>query len=75
MSDRWLDAVNNIDLLNALLRADPDLCANMKEMGFIVLVPFQMDHNNQVTAKWVLTDSGRNEVMQRYIIRSKPVVN
>ena len=75
MSERWLDAINDLDLLQALLNADPDLRDNMKEMGFIRLVPFQMDHNNQVVAKWMLTEAGRTEVMSRYIIRSKPSVN
>ena len=74
-ADRWLDAINNIDLLNAIVNADPDLRDNMKEMGFIRLVPFQMDHNNQVVAKWMLTEAGRQEVLQRYITRSNPVVN
>jgi len=74
-ADRWLDAINNIDLLNAIINADPGLRDNMKEMGFIRLVPFQMDHNNQVVAKWMLTEAGRQEVLQRYITRSNPVVN
>lgn len=74
-ADRWLDAINNIDLLNAIVNADPGLRDNMKEMGFIRLVPFQMDHNNQVVAKWMLTEAGRQEVLQRYITRSNPVVN
>jgi len=75
VSERWLAALNDIDLLNALLNADPDLTANMTEMGFIRRVPFQMDHNDQVVAKWMLTEAGRNEVLERYITRSKPVVN
>jgi len=74
-ADRWLAAINNIDLLNAIVNADPDLRDNMKEMGFIRLVPFQMDHNDQVVAKWMLTEAGRQEVLQRYITRSNPVVN
>jgi len=75
VSERWLAALNDIDLLNALLNADPDLTANMTEMGFIRRVPFQMDHNDATVAKWTLTEAGRNEVLQRYITRSKPVVN
>jgi hypothetical protein len=75
VSDRWLDAINDLDLLQSLLNADPDLRDNMKEMGFIRLVPFQMDHNNQVVAKWMLTEQGRQEVLNRYIKRSKPIVN
>jgi len=75
VSDRWLDAINDLDLLQSLLNADPDLRDNMKEMGFIRLVPFQMDHNNQVVAKWMLTEQGRQEVLNRYIARSKPIVN
>jgi len=73
MSERWLDAVNDLDLLNSLLAADPKLCLNMLEMGFIRNAPFQLDHNNQTVSKWVLTEAGRNEIMERYIIRSKPV--
>ena len=75
MSERWLDAINDLDLLQTLLNADPELCANMQEMGFIRKVPFQMDHNDQVTSKWMLTEAGQREVMERYITRSKPIVN
>jgi len=75
VSERWLAALNDLDLLQTLLASDPDLCNNMAEMGFIRRVPFQLDHNDQVTAKWMLTEQGRNEVLQRYITRSKPSVN
>ena len=74
-ADRWLAAINNIDLLNAIVNADPDLRDNMKEMGFIRLVPFQNDHNGATVAKWTLTQAGRQEILQRYITRSNPVVN
>jgi len=75
MSERWLAALNDLDLLQNMLAADPELCNNMAEMGFIRRVPFQMDHNDQVVAKWMLTEAGRQEVLQRYITRSKPIVN
>jgi len=75
MSERWLAAINDLDLLQTMLNADPALCANMAEMGFIRRVPFQSDHNEATVAKWMLTEQGRQEVLQRYIIRSKPVVN
>jgi hypothetical protein len=74
-ADRWLAAINNIDLLNAILNADPDLCNNMAEMGFIARVPFQLDHNEATVAKWTLTEQGRHEVLQRYITRSNPIVH
>jgi hypothetical protein len=67
MSDRWLDAIHDIDLLNTLLNSDPALALNMAEMGFIARVPFQLDHNQATVAKWVLTESGRTEVMTRYM--------
>jgi len=75
MSERWLEAMNDLELLNSLLAADPKLCLNMLEMGFIASVPFQLDHNNETTSKFVLTEAGRNEVLNRYITRSKPVAN
>ena len=75
MSERWVDAIEDIDLLNSLLAADPALCANMAEMGFIKRVPFQLDHNGNLCSKWHITGAGRKEILQRYIIRSKPIVN
>jgi hypothetical protein len=75
MSERWLAAINDLDLLQTLLAADPGLTDNMAEMGFIRRVPFQIDHNDQVVAKWMLTEQGRQEVLNRYIKRSKPIVN
>lgn len=75
MSERWLAALNDLDLLQSLLAADPDLTGNMIVMGFIRRVPHQIDHNGAVVAKWMLTEAGRNEVLQRYITRSKPSVN
>ena len=74
-ADRWLAAINNIDLLNAILNADPDLCQNMNEMGYLARTSFQLDHNGATVAKWTLTEQGRNEVLQRYIARSSPVVH
>jgi hypothetical protein len=75
MSERWLDAIGDLDLLQSLLASDPALCDNMAEMGFIKRVPFQIDHNGNSTSKWSLTEAGRNEIMSRYITRSKPLVN
>ena len=75
MSERWVDAISDLELLQTLLRADPALKQNMAEMGFIKPVPYQLDHNNQTTVKWVLTQAGRNEIMDRYISRSRPIVN
>lgn len=75
MSERWLKALNDLDELQTLLNADPDLCENMREMGFIRKVPFQLDHNDAITSKWMLTEAGRNEVLERYITRSKPIVH
>jgi len=75
MSERWVDAISDLDLLQTLLNADPALRLNMAEMGFVRPVPFQLDHNNQTTVKWVLTQAGRNEIMDRYISRSHPIAN
>jgi hypothetical protein len=60
-----LDMLASQDELNTKLAADPDLAANMAEMGFIKRLPFQRDHNEQVTAAWAWTDYGRKEMMER----------
>jgi len=75
VSERWVDAISDLDLLQSLLNADPGLKQNMAEMGFIKIVPYQLDHNSQPTIKWVLTEAGRNEIMNRYIARSRPLAN
>lgn len=64
---RWLDALDDQELLNTLLNADPALRENMREMGFVKLVPFQLDHNGATEAQYVFTDYGRREVEQRYV--------
>lgn len=51
--------------LNRLLAADPDLRANMLEMGFIKPVPFMRDHNEQHELQYVMTDAGLKEMRER----------
>lgn len=65
--NRWLEAIDDQQLLNTLLEADPALCFNMAEMGFIIKLPFQLDHNGATVAAWVLTAQGRREIMERFI--------
>jgi len=60
-----LEALADVDELNRLLAADPDLAANMAEMGFIKRVGFHRDHNENLTAKWEFTAYGREEMTQR----------
>ena len=75
MSERWVDAIDDLDLLQTLLAADPKLTLNMLEMGFIKSTPFQLDHNGETVSKWVLTKQGREEILGRYIIRSNRFAN
>ena len=60
-----LEALTDIDELNNLMNADPQLASNMAEMGFIRRSPFQLDHNNATVAKWIWTEYGKREMMQR----------
>lgn len=60
-----IDALNDLDELNRHMDADPELAANMAEMGFIKRVPFQLDHNSATVSKWDWTEYGRREMMQR----------
>lgn len=60
-----IDTLADLDELNTQMDADPDLAANMAEMGFIKRLPFQLDHNGATTSKWGWTDYGRREMMQR----------
>lgn len=60
-----MSALSDIDELNRQLDADPGLKANMAEMGFIRLVGFHKDHNDQLTSKWEFTEHGRREMLSR----------
>jgi len=75
MSERWLAAINDIKVLNSILDADPELAANMAEMGFVKRVPFQLNHNGATVALWDLTGAGRQEILDRYIRKAAPSVN
>ena len=60
-----LDGLSDAEELNRHLDADPALAQNMREMGFVMRLPFQLDHNGATVSKWAWTDYGRREMLQR----------
>lgn len=61
----WLKALEDMEELNNLLNADPELKFNMEEMGFIKKLPFQLDHNGATVSKYDWTDYGLREMAER----------
>lgn len=60
-----IDCLDDLDELNRHMDADPALANNMREMGFIMKLPFQLDHNGATVARWAWTEHGRREMLSR----------